>query len=99
METLARKTLGKQVKGNLYFHMTAIEDLDPCVREQARFAAARADLDTETGFNVIKIDEAGNQISLLYQGSKSRGISLVVARYILKRAREHYTEWSAREKE
>jgi len=66
MDTSVRKMVGKQVKGNLYFHVTTLEGLDPCVRKCVQFAAARASLDPEAGFNVIKISEEGNRISLLY---------------------------------
>jgi DNA phosphorothioation-associated putative methyltransferase len=66
MDTSVRKTVGKQVKGNLYFHVTALEGLDPRVRKHVQFATARASLDPEAGFNVIKISEEGNRISLLY---------------------------------
>src|SRR5215510_11399882 len=66
MDTSVRKMVGKQVKGNLYFHVTTLEGLDPCVRKCVQFAAARASLDPEAGFNVIKISEEGNRMSLLY---------------------------------
>src|SRR5215813_357594 len=66
METPARKTAGKQVKGNLYFHIAALASLDPRVREPVQFAAMQASLDPEAEFNVIKIDEEGKRISLLY---------------------------------
>ena len=65
METAARTPLGKQVKGNRYFHVVALEELEPHLREQVQYAVARYGLSIETEFNVIKIDEAGNQISLL----------------------------------
>lgn len=65
METTARTAIGKQVKGNFYFHVTALEGLEPPLRERVQLAAARAGLEPETGFNVIKIDEAGRRISLL----------------------------------
>lgn len=56
---------GKQIKGHLYFHVTALKEMDRSVRERVQEAAARAGLKTETEFNVIKIDVAGNRISLL----------------------------------
>jgi DNA phosphorothioation-associated putative methyltransferase len=65
MEMLTSQTLGKRVKGNLYFHVSAFELLDAHLRERVQFAATRAGLTAETEFNVIKIDEVGNQISLL----------------------------------
>jgi len=57
---------GKQIKGNIYVHVTALEFLESSLSERVQFAITRAGLDTETGFNVIKIDEASNQVSLLY---------------------------------
>lgn len=66
METLARKPFGKQVKGNLYVHVAALEELDSHLRERIRLAAARASLTPEADFNVIKIDEEANRISLLH---------------------------------
>lgn len=65
METSARKVLGKKVKGNLYVHVTAIEELDPRVREQVHSALVQAGLSAEAEFNVVKIDETGKKISLL----------------------------------
>jgi DNA phosphorothioation-associated putative methyltransferase len=65
METPARTPLGKQVKGNLYFHVSALELLDAHLHERVQFAVTRTGLSTDTEFNVIKIDETGNQISLL----------------------------------
>lgn len=66
METPVRRPVGKQVKGNLYFHVDALEGLEPHVRERVQLAATRAGLSADAEFNVIKIDEAGRQISLLY---------------------------------
>ena len=66
MKTRIRAALGKRVNGNLYFHVTALERLDPDVREQVQRAALQAGLEIEDGFNVIKITEEGGHISLLY---------------------------------
>jgi DNA phosphorothioation-associated putative methyltransferase len=66
MDTLGRKTSGKHVRGQIYFHVMTLEELDPRVREQVQCAAERAGLSAEADFNVIKIDEAGSQVSLLY---------------------------------
>ena len=65
MKIQVYRTLGKQVKGNRYFHLVALEKLEPHLREQVQFAVTHAGFSAETEFNVIKIDEAGNQISLL----------------------------------
>lgn len=65
MKIQVYRTLGKQVKGNRYFHVVALEKLEPHLREQVQFAVTRTSLSAETEFNVIKIDESGNQISLL----------------------------------
>ena len=56
MKTRIRAALGKRVNGNLYFHVTALERLDPDVREQVQRAALQAGLEIEDEFNVIKID-------------------------------------------
>ena len=66
MDTPARQTSGKHVRGHMYFHVTVLEELDPRVCEQVHCAAEQAGLSAEADFNVIKIDEAGKQISLLY---------------------------------
>lgn len=60
------KTPGKRVKGNVYFHLSALALLDAHLRERVQYAVAQAGLRAETEFNVIKTNEAGNQISLLY---------------------------------
>ena len=52
---------GKKVKGHRYLHVTALEGLEPYVREQVRRAALQASLEIEAEFNVIKIDEEGQQ--------------------------------------
>ena len=57
--------IGKKVKGNLYAHCAALSALDPEVRERIRLAATCANLKAETDFNVIKVDAAGQRISLL----------------------------------
>jgi hypothetical protein len=61
MKTRIRAAFGKRVNRNLYFHVTALEGLDPYVREQVRRAALQASLEIEAEFNVIKIDEEGQQ--------------------------------------
>jgi DNA phosphorothioation-associated putative methyltransferase len=66
MAMFIRRTVGKQVKKNLYYHVTALEELDPRIREQVQCATEQAGLKAETDFNVIKIDEAGGQVSPLY---------------------------------
>ena len=62
MKTRIRAALGKRVNGNLYFHVTALERLNPDVREQVQRAALQAGLEIEDGFNVIKITEEGGAI-------------------------------------
>jgi DNA phosphorothioation-associated putative methyltransferase len=66
MDTLARKALGKRVRGNRYFHVTALQALDPGVQEQVRYVAEQAGLKAEADFNVIKIDATTKKISLLH---------------------------------
>jgi hypothetical protein len=66
MEMSAHQLLGKQVKGKRYFHVAALEEMDPHLRERIRLVAARAGLTPEADFNVVKLDEAGNRVSLLY---------------------------------
>lgn len=66
MGTLGRRMIGKQVKGNRYVHIAALGKLDADLRERVQLAATQAGLKEDTEFNVIKIDEEGNQISLLY---------------------------------
>lgn len=63
---LIRYTPGKRVKGHLYFHFSALALLDAHLREQVRGAVTHAGLTADAEFNVIKIDEAGQRISLLY---------------------------------
>lgn len=65
METPRHRTRGKQVKGNVYFHVTALETVDAHLREQVRLATCQVGLTADTEFNVIKIDETGNRVSLL----------------------------------
>ncbi len=65
METSVRKTVGKHIRGNRYFHVSALEGLAPLLREQVQLAAAHAGLRVDTDFNVVKIDEEKSQISLL----------------------------------
>jgi hypothetical protein len=57
--------LGKWVKGNQYFHVGALEGLEPHLRERVQLAVTRIGLNPGAEFNVIKIDKASNQISLL----------------------------------
>src|SRR5262249_30683688 len=66
METPIRKTVGKRIKGNRYFHISALEVLDSPLGERIQLAATRASLSADVGFNVVKIDEEQDQISLLY---------------------------------
>lgn len=66
MDTAARQPTGKQVKGKWYFHIATLEALAPHLRERIRLAAAQASLTPEADFNVIKYDEAGKRLSLLY---------------------------------
>lgn len=63
---LIRYTPGKRVKGHLYFHISALALLDAHLREQVRGAVTQAGLTADDEFNVVKIDEAGQRISLLY---------------------------------
>lgn len=65
MATLTRKPLGKQVKGNRYVHVTALDELDSDLRARVQLAVTQANLKEELAFNVIKLDETGQQISLL----------------------------------
>jgi DNA phosphorothioation-associated putative methyltransferase len=65
METPACPPSGKRVKGNLYFHVSVLATLDTPLRERVRLAAAQACLSSHADFNVIKIDETGQRISLL----------------------------------
>jgi DNA phosphorothioation-associated putative methyltransferase len=66
MGTLGHGMIGKQVKGKRYVHVAALGELDPDLRERVQRAATQTGFSVETEFNVIKIDEAGNQISLLH---------------------------------
>jgi DNA phosphorothioation-associated putative methyltransferase len=59
------KTPGKRIKGHLYFHVSALGLLDPSLRERVQLAAAWVGPSADAEFNVIKIGEAGQQISLL----------------------------------
>lgn len=65
METRSRNSLGKQIKGNRYVHVAALGALAPDLHERVQLAATRAGLNVESEFNVIKIDETGQQISFL----------------------------------
>ena len=65
METPACPPSGKRVKGNLYFHVCVLEALDTLLRERVQLATTQAGLSPYTDFNVIKIDAAGQRISLL----------------------------------
>jgi len=66
MEMPARRIIGKRVKDNHYVHIAALLELDADLREQINLAATSAGLTADMDFNVIKIDEASNQISLLF---------------------------------
>lgn len=57
--------VGKQVKGNRYVHVMALEEIDPDLRERVQLVATQAGLSADTEFNVVKIDEGGRRISLL----------------------------------
>lgn len=58
--------LGKNVRGDVYVHVSALAALRPHVREQVHRATTRAKLAAETEFNVIKINGQRTKISLLY---------------------------------
>jgi len=58
--------LALTARGNRYIHVAALGKLAPDLHERLQSAAVRAGLSADTEFNVIKIDEAGKQISLLY---------------------------------
>ncbi len=58
--------LGKNVRGDVYVHVSALTALRPHVCEQVHRATTRAKLAAETEFNVIKINGQRTKISLLY---------------------------------
>ncbi len=64
MDPPVSRTFGKSVRGTLYFHIAALDELDNQLRKTVRLAARQAGLDMETGFNVVKLDREGSQISL-----------------------------------
>src|SRR5262249_33700861 len=66
MEPTTRSALGKRVRSCLYFHVTALERFDIELHKIVRHAAIQAGLDVETAFNVVKVDQEKNVISLLY---------------------------------
>ena len=41
MKIQVYRTLGKQVKGNWYFHVAALEELEPHLRERVQLAVTR----------------------------------------------------------
>ena len=57
--------LGKRVSGNLYFHVAALEEFDPYIREQVQQAVRQAALEPGAEFNIIKFDDEARKISLL----------------------------------
>ena len=57
---------GKLVRGDLYFHISALSAMLPDVQLAVREAQAVAQVSTESDFNVIKISRNHVQVSLLW---------------------------------
>ena len=66
MARVVNTGLGKNVRGDVYVHVSALAALHLHVREQVQCATTRAKLAAETEFNVIKINQQGTKVSLLY---------------------------------
>ena len=57
--------VGKLVRGNLYFHVSAIGDIPDEYRTLAHMAMDISERSIETDFNVIKVARDANLVSLL----------------------------------
>jgi DNA phosphorothioation-associated putative methyltransferase len=58
-------TLGKKVGLNLYLHLSSIDGASPDLQAKVSQAAQRANLEPGKDFNVIKVNDNGNDLSLL----------------------------------
>jgi DNA phosphorothioation-associated putative methyltransferase len=60
--------VGKRVADHLYLHVTALDTLAPATLVRIDAAAQLAKVASDTDFNVVKLHESGEQLSLLSYG-------------------------------
>ena len=65
MNQIPKKTVGR----NVYFHRDSLELLDIGIREKIHSATELAGADAEKNFNIIRVEEGGESLSLLCYSS------------------------------
>lgn len=56
---------GKRIGSSLYFHVTALDEQEPSVRERVARAEALADIGAESHYNLVRLDDRAERLSLL----------------------------------